>query len=350
MQIVDDHQAQIVQTAALGVHIRHRQQGVVVDADVQAAEGGSPLGNADPVALPQVPGDQPGVVDKPLPSQQPGHQLLPGHFQGEHGHGFPAGLGGVHRHVQAHTGLAHTGAAGQQQQVRLIQAVDLPVHVGKAGGQPRHSLSAGGGKLSQPLQDGLQHHADGHHVLGAAAPADGIDLLLRRLQNLGRLPGALLDHGGDVRRGGGHRPQQGLFPDDPDIFHDVGAGGGHLHQLDQIAPGVVGGQARPLHLSRHGNAVDGLGVDEHGIDGLENLPIPAQIEVLRLELIHHVLHAVGVDEHRAQHRLLRLRRVGHLANQQFIRGHENPLLSISCKGFLLYLASQTRTFTRPLIS
>ena len=46
LQIVDDHQAQIVQTAALGVHIRHRQQGVVVDADVQPAEGRRALGNA----------------------------------------------------------------------------------------------------------------------------------------------------------------------------------------------------------------------------------------------------------------------------------------------------------------
>ena len=65
----------------------------------------------------------------------------------------------------------------------------------------------------------------------------------------------------------------------------------------------------------HGNAVDGLGVHEHGIDGLENLPVLAQVEVLGLELVHDVLDAVGVDEHGAQHRLLRLRGVGRLADQ-----------------------------------
>ena len=132
----------------------------------------------------------------------------------------------------------------------------------------------------QPVQHLRQHLPQGHHVLGALAPADGVNLLLRRLQNFGGLAHALLHHGGDLGGGLGHAPQQRLVPDDGRVLHHVGAGGGDLHQLGQIGTGgvlVVG--ARLLHLLTDGNAVDGLGIGEHGVDGLKNLPVLPEVKI-----------------------------------------------------------------------
>ena len=134
--------------------------------------------------------------------------------------------------------------------------------------------------LSQPVQHLRQHLPQGHHVLGALAPADGVNLLLRRLQNFGGLAHALLHHGGDLGGGLGHAPHQGLVPDDGRVLHHVGAGGGDLHQLGQVGPGglvVVG--ARLLHLVAHRDAVDGLGIGEHGVDGLKNLPVLPEVKI-----------------------------------------------------------------------
>ena len=89
-------------------------------------------------------------------------------------------------------------------------------------------------------------------------------------------------------------------------------------EITRDVPGVGEGGAVFLHLARDGHAVDGLGVDEHGVDRLENLAVCAQIEVLRAQLVHDVLDALGVDEHGAEHRLLRLRGVRHLPHQQFV--------------------------------
>ena len=50
-------------------------------------------------------------------------------------------------------------------------------------------------------------------------------------------------------------------------------------------------------------------------DGLKDLAVLPQVEVIRLELIHHILDAVAVDQHGAQHRLLRLGGMGHAPHQ-----------------------------------
>ena len=60
------------------------------------------------------------------------------------------------------------------------------------------------------------------------------------------------------------------------------------------------------------------------VDGLKDIAVGPQIKVLRLQLVHDVLDAVGVDEHGAQHRLLRLGRMRRLPQQQIVRSHMRP--------------------------
>ena len=60
LQIVHHHEAEIRHAAALGVHIRHGEGRVVVDADVGGAEGLGGLGDAAPLPLGQL--DRKSVV------------------------------------------------------------------------------------------------------------------------------------------------------------------------------------------------------------------------------------------------------------------------------------------------
>ena len=100
------------------------------------------------------------------------------------------------------------------------------------------------------------------------------------------------------------------------VLGDIGGGGGDLHELEQVvAGGVLVVDPPQLHLVQHRHRVNGGGEAEHGVDGLINIPVGLQIEVLAGELLHHVGDAAGVDEHGPQDRLLSLDAVGDLSEK-----------------------------------
>ena len=66
LEIVYDHQAQIIHPAALGVHVGHAKGGVVVNEDLGLVQGGGGRGDAAPVLLAQTAGDQLFVVHEGL--------------------------------------------------------------------------------------------------------------------------------------------------------------------------------------------------------------------------------------------------------------------------------------------
>ena len=210
--------------------------------------------------------------------------------------------------------------------------MDFLVHQGEAAGQAALGGLAGG-QIVEAVQEGLDQLGDGGELLAAPAPADGVDLLLGDLQNVLGFAQALLDHAGDLSGGLGQGAEERLVLDDLDVFHDVGAGGRDLHQLDQIGPGglvVVG--AVFLHFLGYCDAVDGLGVAEHGVDGLKDVTVLLDIEVVGLELVHDVLDAVGVDEHGTQGGLFCLQAVGHLPGENFIfKSHCDSPFSLNAR-------------------
>ena len=61
-----------------------------------------------------------------------------------------------------------------------------------------------------------------------------------------------------------------------------------------------------LHLVEHRHRVDLFREIEHRIDGLVDLAVLPQIEVLRPKKADDVRHTALVNEHGAEHRLLRL--------------------------------------------
>ena len=76
-----------------------------------------------------------------------------------------------------------------------------------------------------------------------------------------------------------------------------------------------------FHLVEYGDGVDVLREVEHRVDGLENIAVLLQIELVRLQKRNHVRHAPLVNEHRAEHRLLRFQRLRHLTAEQLVHGH-----------------------------
>ena len=124
----------------------------------------------------------------------------------------------------------------------------------------------------------------------------------------------------------GHLPQEGLVLDDADVFSHVGGGGGDEHQLTDI---VVGGAllvgAQLLELVQHSHRVDLLREIVHGGDGLKELPVLPEVKVLALEGLHHLVDALFVDEHGAQHGLFGLGGVGHLSGEKLVHIRSPPV-------------------------
>ena len=162
-------------------------------------------------------------------------------------------------------------------------------------------------------------------ALGGAALADGVDALLGGLQGLLGGGGALLHHAGDGTGGVRHTAQQGLVPDNADVLLHIGGGGGDEDELlDIVIGGVLVVDAVLLHLVQHGHRIHGLGVVEHGADALEDIPVLPQVEVLRLQGLHHGGDTALVDEHGAKHSLLGLHRVGGLAGEKLVHRGSPP--------------------------
>ena len=76
--------------------------------------------------------------------------------------------------------------------------------------------------------------------------------------------------------------QKSLILNDVGIPHRIGSGGGDLHQLQDIIPGIVVMYTGLDHFLQHRDRVNGLGEIEHGIDGGIDLLILLQVEIHRL--------------------------------------------------------------------
>ena len=103
------------------------------------------------------------------------------------------------------------------------------------------------------------------------------------------------------------------------ILLDVGGGRRDLQQLGEIVVAaflVV--HAALFHFVEDGNGVDLLREVEHRIDGLVDLAVLPQVKILRLQHTDDVRYAALVDEHGAEHRLLRFQRLWRLPGKQFL--------------------------------
>ena len=102
-----------------------------------------------------------------------------------------------------------------------------------------------------------------------------------------------------------------LFPHDTGVIADIGNGGDHLCQPEQIRfPLLSREKALGFERLQHRDKIDGLGRHElfahHPVHGL----MLGKVKILRAQNVRHLVKAGGVHEHGPQHRLLRLQTVG----------------------------------------
>ena len=161
----------------------------------------------------------------------------------------------------------------------------------------------------------LQHITEewAHLEEGLCAPAFGHreDRLLRSVHHPGDL---LVDVEGDI----GHRgtgPDQlaalGVLFDYPGVVEDVGGRGHDVDETGQVgdASDLVQFPPSPQCLG-HGHGVDGLTRVEQLPHGLEDRLVGGDIEVGRVEAVHHLVDRLLRQEHCPDDRLLSLPGMG----------------------------------------
>ena len=305
-------------------------------------EGGGSRRDLVPVAFAEPACDQPLIVHEAFSRDKPHGKLLPAHFQREIDHAFAGKFSGVEKNVQCHGGLAHTGAGRQKDKVGFVETGDGGVHTGQAGGQSGDGGVAGG-KLGQTVIDRQNDRGDMLQPLGGTALPQAINALLGQVQSLVGGGGAFPDHIGDGPGGISHLAQKGFVPDDLDILLHVGGGGGDVHELADV---VVGGglvvDPGLLHLIQHSYRVHSLGEVKHGADGLVDLLVLPEIEILRLQLLDDLGDTPLINEDGTQHCLFRLNGVGHLPGKQFVHMESPPCFMVA---FLLggYIRRRQKT-------
>ena len=318
MQIVDQHQPQIVEPAAFRVDLRDRDSRIVVHADIRLAERGRGDRELSPVFLIQMTGRELLVLDEAFCGQKAHDQLFARHFERKERDSLFIGLRHVQADIERDSRLAHTGTGCDQNQVSLVQAVDLAVKIVKSGRQAG-DLAAGGRQLFQPVVDVDHDLADVLQAVTSVAAPERIDLFLRNLEHFLRRADAVVDHFRDFRRCGRQRAQERLVMHDRAVLLDIGGGRRDLQQLrDVIIAALLVIHAALFHLIEYGNRVDLFREVEHRIDRLVDLTVLPEIKIVRLQHTDHVRHAALVDQHRAENGLLRLQCLRGLPLKQFL--------------------------------
>ena len=154
------------------------------------------------------------------------------------------------------------------------------------------------GQLGQAVKYLQKNRADVLERIVRVAAAQGIDLLLRRLQHILRTARALINRVEDVRRSLRQTAEQGLIPHDLRILLDVRSRGRDLHELHDVFGRILLViDAALAHFVEHGDGVDDLRIAEHLVDRLVDVAVGLQIEVVGAHHADDVIDAAAVNQH-----------------------------------------------------
>ena len=182
----------------------------------------------------------------------------------------------------------------------------------KARGKARNVVS-GFGQLFEAVVDIDKNLSDVLEAVAGVFLAEAVDLFFGGLEHLLRGADAFLDHVGDLIGCRAQVPHERLVVDNCAVLLDVGGSGRNLQELGNVMIRVrLVIYAALFHLVEHGDGVNVLREVEHRIDRLEDLAVLLQVKFIRLQKRNDIRHAPLVNEHGAEHRLLRLERLRHL--------------------------------------
>ncbi len=219
------------------------------------------------------------------------------------------GLGDVVGDVGGERGLAHAGAAGDDDQVGRLQAAHLGVEVFQPGGEAGElavALIGAGGHVDrggQRLGEALEALAEAAGLGDLVEPAFGfVDLLARR--EIDRRVERLVDH---VLADADQVPPQRQVGDGVAVVGGVDDGGGLGGKAGEILAGV---HAADVHVGRQEGLQRDRGRDLAGADQvageLIELLVDRLEEMHRLEEIRDAVERLVVDQDGAKQRLLGL--------------------------------------------
>ena len=300
-----------LQAPRLGAELEHVEAGGVVDEDVGLLEDAGRLHELGVVVRREAAGAELVGADARRGAHEAFAELLGAHLQAEDGDralaaaGRDALGGDVLRDVEREARLADAGARGEDDEVGLLEAAGEPVDALEPGGDAGDAaLAVEGGEV---LEVAHQHLLDVLELGDAARLLDGEHLLLAAVEQVGGIAGVLVAELGDLVAHADERAQDALLAHDVRVVRGVGRGRHELGQrVDEVAPPGALEHALALELGADGDDVDLLAALEQREHAAVDEPVGVAVEVVGGEQLGDRRDGVGVDQHGAEHRLLRL--------------------------------------------
>ncbi len=311
-----------LQPAAAGAQRGDGDGRGVVDHQRQAGELAADLDEAVEIPLLDVAAADLVAGDARVLGQQAGGELVGAHLEREDGdgaarlHPLPLlvgfaqqGLGGAEGDLRGERGLAHAGAAGEDQQIRAMQAAGLGIEVAQAGGEAGDAAGGGEGaagghdRLGQRLLEG-DEAALGAAVLGEVEESllGGLELHLGVELGLGA-EGAVHHLLADVDQ----LAAQPAVVDHAAVFAGVDDADHRREQLGQVGRAAdLVQQAGMLEFRAQGDDVGELAGLAAALDGAVDAAVHRIGEMFRREEFGDPFIGLVVGQQGAEQRLFRL--------------------------------------------
>ena len=300
-----------LQAARLGAQFEHVEAGGVVDEDVGLLEDAGGLHQLGVVVGREAAGAELVGADARRGAHEAFAQLLGAHLQAEDGDrvlaaaGLVALGGHVVRDVEREARLADAGAGGEHDEVGLLEAAGEVVDALEPGGDAGDAaVAVQGGEV---LEVADQHLLDVLELAEAALLLDGEHLLLAAVEQVGGIAGVLIAELGDLVAHADERAQHALLAHDAGVVARVGRRRHELGQrVHELAPPGALEHALALELGADGDHVDLFAALEQREHAAVDEPVGVAVEVVGGEQLGDRRDRVGIDQHGAEHRLLRL--------------------------------------------
>ena len=313
LEVVDNHQVDLLlgpHPPGPGAQLADRERRGVVDPDVGLRE---PVHGArdslEGVRVRLAGADQVGV-DLGLAADEPLHQRLLAHLQGEDHHPPLGEHRRVAGDVEGERRLSDRRPGRQDDQLAGLEALRHRIQPAVVGGHAVDDLPALGSALHQ-LPGLGEHLGDVADLQAPPGVGDGEDPPLRGVEDVvGPLTGVEAELGHLPGRGdetAAHR----VVHDDLGVVRHRGGGGHLLAQLGQVLDPPTPCQAAiPLQLHLEGEDVDWLTAIGERQRGPEDVAVALRVEVAGVQEVAHRQDGVGVDQQAAEHRLLGIEVMG----------------------------------------
>jgi len=306
LEIVDQEEVEVVlghQLASFGADVEEGDGGGVVDPDGGEGELARGLDEEGPGGAVEAAGAQVVEGEAGLRGGEALGDLQAGHFQAEESD-VAVMLGGVEGEGGEETGFSEPGTGRDDDEVGGMEAGQELIEGGEGGGD-----SAGFALFGLVIEfvevDG--EVAEAVAAVAAEGEEGGFDLVEGLLLRDGEIVGQL----GQGAGGGEHATAQGGVGDDAGVALGVNGGGDVVDQCGESGGAAdVGEGIAAFEFVAQGDEIDGIGAVVESDDGLIDLAVLVDVEIVGPDEGEGVGNGLGVDEEGSEEGLFRVGVVG----------------------------------------